>query len=210
MSRLPRPSAALSHVCARAVLNGSSSTPPPCTGTCRRKYELDRVGCSCIVENTGSVRAVCDTVIASQVKSRCQVSMSTTEEQTIVRKPIECAEKRNLNLGQNTRAKQNGHTHHGEGIQGKESHTGRTHRRKQAKGHDTPPTVGQGSRGAGSEAHEVLQAVLGPNDREAVLRPRLHPPPPPPTECAPEASSGSPGGVWGYILVYYNLACLLE
>ena len=63
-----------------------------------------------------SARAVCDTVIASQVKSRCQVSMSTTEEQTIVRKPIECAEKRNLNLGQNTRAKQSGHTHHGEGI----------------------------------------------------------------------------------------------
>ena len=52
--------------------------------------------------------AVCDCK-----SSQAQVSMSTTEEQTIVRKPIECAEKRNLNLGQNTRAKQNGHTHHG-------------------------------------------------------------------------------------------------
>ena len=103
--------------------------------------------------------AVCD------CKScQAQVSMSTTEEQTIVRKPIECAEKREISTSDKTHARNKAET----------LTTARRNRtqegRKQAKGHDTPPTVGQGSRGAGSEAHEVLQAVLGPNDREAVLR----------------------------------------
>ena len=37
------------------------------------------------------------------------------------------------------------------------------------------------SRGAGSEAHEVLQAVLGPNDHEAASGPPRTPPRTPPT-----------------------------
>ena len=74
----------------------------------------------------------------------------------------------NLNLGQDTRAKQSGHTQHGEGV---------AHRKDASKPRDTTHhrssvrlrlpqskcSKSGGSRGAGSEAHEALQAVLGPN-----------------------------------------------
>ena len=46
-----------------------------------------------------------------------------------------------------------------------------THPLTHSRTHSRPQT--HTSRGAGSEAHEVLEAVLGPNDREAVLRARL-------------------------------------
>ena len=131
--------------------------------------------------------AVCDCK-SSQVKSPCQQQRNRQSYGSLSN-----VQKREISTSDKTHARNKADT-----LTTEKESKGRNRTqegRKQAKGHDTPPTVGQGSRGAGSEAHEVLQAVLGPNDREAVLRPRLHPPPPPPTECAPEASSGSPGSV---------------
>ena len=115
--------------------------------------------------------AVCDCK-SSQVKSPCQQQRNRQSYGSL----SNVQKKREISTSDKTHARNKADT--------LTTATGTARRnrtqegRKQAKGHDTPPTVGQGSRGAVSEAHEVLQAVLGPNDREAVLRSHQRTPPP--------------------------------